>query len=171
MIKHQRSGTAAAATYAHIQHLLKEEFVTNKICYKPTHAPTNIIIIYRFSVCDIILMINDLSVTFQLSPNLLNYHLLYFYCFFHGERSFQYFDKYGIILAQWRQGSNPGLWPYFCHTRSNLGISAMLEILQTCKLDHKVAIKCTWDQHIGCATHPPTAIIISLPFIKAWELD
>ena len=27
----------------------------------------------------------------------------------------------------------------FCHTWSNLGISALLEILQSCKLDHKVA--------------------------------
>ena len=27
----------------------------------------------------------------------------------------------------------------FCHTRSNLGISALLEILQSCKLDHEVA--------------------------------
>ena len=30
-----------------------------------------------------------------------------------------------------------------CHTRSNLGISALLEILQSRKLDHEVAIKCT----------------------------
>ena len=40
-----------------------------------------------------------------------------------------------------------------CHTRSNLGISALLEILQTCKLDHNVAVKCTWDH--PPPTHPP----------------
>ena len=34
----------------------------------------------------------------------------------------------------------------FCHTRSNLGISALLEILQSCKLDHKLAWFCTGDQ-------------------------
>ena len=55
----------------------------------------------------------------------------------------------------------------YCHTRSNLGISPMLEILQGCKLDHEVAIKCTRNRpthrlrnqptrHIGCATNPPT---------------
>ena len=27
-----------------------------------------------------------------------------------------------------------------CHTRSNLGISAMLDILQSCKLDHEMVI-------------------------------
>ena len=45
---------------------------------------------------------------------------------------------------------------HFCHTRSNFGISAMLEILQAYKLDHEVAIKCTRNPHIGCATNPPT---------------
>ena len=41
----------------------------------------------------------------------------------------------------------------YCHTRSNLGISALLEILQSCKLDHEVAWFCTGDRP---ATHPPT---------------
>ena len=31
----------------------------------------------------------------------------------------------------------------------------MLEILQACKLDHEVAIKCTRNRHIGSATNPP----------------
>ena len=44
---------------------------------------------------------------------------------------------------------NESPFKYYCHTRSNLGISAWLEILQTCKLDHNVAVKCTWE-------HPPT---------------
>ena len=51
----------------------------------------------------------------------------------------------------------------YCHTRSDLGISALLEILQTGKLDHNVAIKCMWDQ-------PPTASIISLTSMKARKL-
>ena len=33
-----------------------------------------------------------------------------------------------------------GLFSY-CHTRVQLGISALLEILQACKLDHEVDIK------------------------------
>ena len=41
----------------------------------------------------------------------------------------------------------------YCHTRSNLGISAMLENLQVCKLDHEVAIKCTRNRP---PDHPPT---------------
>ena len=64
---------------------------------------------------------------------------------------------------------------HFCHTRSNLGISAWLEILQTCKLDHYVAIKCTWDQPPSHQpshppTRPPTASIISLTSMKARKL-
>ena len=41
----------------------------------------------------------------------------------------------------------------YCHTRSNLGISALLEILQSCKLDHEVALFSDWYP----PTHPPTA--------------
>ena len=48
----------------------------------------------------------------------------------------------------WSLASNSS----FCHTRSNLGISALLEILQSCKLDHEVSWFCTGDQP---ATHPP----------------
>ena len=55
----------------------------------------------------------------------------------------------------------------FCLTGSNLGLSTILAILQACKLDHKVAIKCTRNRpthrlrnqptrHIGSATNPPT---------------
>ena len=42
----------------------------------------------------------------------------------------------------------------YCHTRSNLEIPALLEILQTFKLDHNMAVKCTWDHPPG---HPPLA--------------
>ena len=45
--------------------------------------------------------------------------------------------------------------------------SALLEILQTCKLDPNVAVKCPWDQP---PTHPPTASIISLTSMKARKL-
>ena len=74
----------------------------------------------------------------------------------------------------------------YCHTWSNLGISAQLEILQSCKLDHEVAIKCTWDHHIACATlhhiacathhiacatHPPLAYFLSLLWkLPSWNL-
>ena len=45
------------------------------------------------------------------------------------------------------------IFAWYCHTRSNLGISALLEILQSCKLDHEVAWFCNGDQP---PTHPPT---------------
>ena len=45
---------------------------------------------------------------------------------------------------------------YFCHTWFNLGISAVLEILQTCKLDHKVAWLSTWLPPTHPPNHPPT---------------
>ena len=53
----------------------------------------------------------------------------------------------------------------YCHTRANLGILAWLEILQTCKLDHNVAIQYT--MYMGPlagqpVAHPHNFIIISL---------
>ena len=62
--------------------------------------------------------------------NLLNFHILTF----------------ANIFNPIQGGGQKRLRSTFCHTRSNLRISALLEILQTCKLDHNVAIKCTWDQ-------------------------
>ena len=59
------------------------------------------------------------------------------------------------------------LHDHFCHTRSNLGILALLEILQTCKLDHNLSIRCTWDHP---PTKPRTDSIISLSSTKAWKL-
>ena len=66
----------------------------------------------------------------------------------------------------------------FCHNPSNLIISALLAILQSCKLDYKVAIKCTWawntyspDQLIGSAIHPPNASIIYLASMKARKVS
>ena len=32
------------------------------------------------------------------------------------------------------------LFVHYCHTRSNFGISAILEILQSCKVDHELAL-------------------------------
>ena len=61
-------------------------------------------------------------------------------------------------------GDESTIRSYFCHTWSNLGISALLEVLQTSKLDHNVAIKCTGD-------HSPTASIISLTSMKARKLE
>ena len=42
----------------------------------------------------------------------------------------------------------------YCHTRSNLGISALLEILQSCKLDHEVALFSDWYPPARPPTHP-----------------
>ena len=41
----------------------------------------------------------------------------------------------------------------FATLGSNLGISTLLEILQACKLDHNVAVKCTWAR--PPSPHPP----------------
>ena len=35
---------------------------------------------------------------------------------------------------------------HYCHTRSILGTSGMLQIFQSCKLDHEVAMKLSWKQ-------------------------
>ena len=49
------------------------------------------------------------------------------------------------MYKEGHQGLEHHLLGYdFCHTRSNLGISALLEILQTCKLDHEVALFSDW---------------------------
>ena len=47
----------------------------------------------------------------------------------------QKFELYFSKNTSWELGD-----VHFCHTRSNLGISALLEILQSCKLDLKVVL-------------------------------
>ena len=47
----------------------------------------------------------------------------------------------------------------YCHTRSNLGISALLEILQSCKLDHEVALFSDWyPLAVRVGGHPPAPL-------------
>ena len=50
-------------------------------------------------------------------------------------------------------------WDVFATLGSNLRISALLEILQSCKLDHEVALFSYWlpPTHPPTTHHPPTA--------------
>ena len=71
-----------------------------------------------------------------------------------------------LLMLQMRQYTKSK--NHFCHTRSNLGISALLEILQSCKLDHKVAWLCNRN-HPRTLHPPPPALIGNHSFVE-WML-
>ena len=50
------------------------------------------------------------------------------------------------------------LFSYFCHSRLHLGFSAKVSIWQVsaCKMELRIGLIFWRNQHIGCATDPPT---------------